>query len=74
MGFTRRELEPAREDSVHQATLDEDLPLPERHGVTILGLLLVAHVTVHLGFEVESEREGISKRVLLNYSSQVQLT
>ena len=43
--------------SIHQPALDEDLALPQRHWVTVLCLLLVAHVTLNLGFEVEPESE-----------------
>ena len=45
--------------SVHQPALHKDLALPQRHWVTVLSLLLVAHVTINLGFEVEPESEQV---------------
>ena len=45
--------------SVHQPALHQDLALPQRHWVTVLSLLLVAHVTINLGFEVEPESEQV---------------
>ena len=55
-GFTQLVFAPLNDlyfPSLDDPALHEDLALPERHQAQVLSLLLVAHVAVHLGLEVE---------------------